>query len=358
MFLTEPAIGVSLSPNWAQLLNADMGIIDSHNHTPGSGVQIPPSGLDINANLTFQGNSAINLNYVSFLSAVTVTPPDLSIWVNGTDLFYTDSSGNTIQLTKNHQPNTSTGNIQGLPSTPTGGAGISWINATSTFVFSQDSGAPGANIDIGSLIIRYPGSYPSPSGNYIALEAPSTLATGYAITLPAALPASTNLVTLNSSGQLAGVPPDGSTIAISGGYLSLATQTFGQSSTGTAMVTTSTPTFVTGTSATVMCTGTRAVLVTLTGTAGYFTCVSSGGVGGYNATVAIYKDGTLFSSQLIGNYAGADGGGSQIVVPSSTLTCVDPNPTAGNHIYNVFISTGTNCGSVTATAVQVTATQL
>lgn len=238
MGLTEPAIGVSLSPQWAQLLNADMGIIDEHNHTPGSGVQIPPSGLNINADLTFQGNNILALNSAVFNGAVAGTPANLSIYSDGTNLFFKDINGNAVQLTKNGGPNTSAGNIQGLPSTPTGGAGIQWINAQSTFNFSNDAGTGQASVDVASVTLRYPGTYPTPTGNYIQLQAPTTLATGYAMTLPATLPAATGVLQVSSSGTVtnniriinANYPGTGTSFTFNNGLTSVTPVVTGQRS--------------------------------------------------------------------------------------------------------------------------------
>ncbi len=222
MFLTEPAVGSTLSPSWALLLNTDLGIIDQHNHTPGYGVQIPPSGLNINADLTFQDHNLLDLSSLVF-GTEPGSPANLSLYSNGTDLFYVDSTGHAIQLTLNHQPNTSTGNIQGLPSSPVGDAGISWVNAQSTFQFLQDSGSVGANIDVGTLVLRYPGSYPTPSGHYIALEAPSSLATGYAFTFPSTLPPINNsFLSSSTAGTLSYIQADGTILEVSGGILQIA----------------------------------------------------------------------------------------------------------------------------------------
>jgi hypothetical protein len=211
MFLTEPAVGSTLSPSWALLLNADLGIIDQHNHTPGYGVQI-----------TFQDHNLLDLSSLVF-GTEPGSPANLSLYSNGTDLFYVDSTGHAIQLTLNHQPNTSTGNIQGLPSSPVGDAGISWVNAQSTFQFLQDSGSVGANIDVGTLVLRYPGSYPTPSGHYIALEAPSSLATGYAFTFPSTLPPINNsFLSSSTAGTLSYIQADGTILEVSGGILQIA----------------------------------------------------------------------------------------------------------------------------------------
>lgn len=207
MGLTEPAIGSTLSPGWAMLLNADIGILDQHNHTQGQGIQIPPSGLNINSNLTMQGNSLTSINSLIFQGALTGSGNVLSVYTNGTDLFYEDIHGNSIQLTKAGGPNAGTGNIQNLPSTPTGGAGISWVNGQSTFQFLTDAGTTGANIDVGSAVLRYPGSYPTPSGtNYISLEVPSSISAGYALTLPPAPPSVASFLQMSTSGVVTAAP--------------------------------------------------------------------------------------------------------------------------------------------------------
>jgi hypothetical protein len=75
-----------------------------------------------------------------FAGAVSGTPSVLSLYSNGTDLFYKDVNGNAIRLTEAGGPTSGTGNIQGLPSNPTGDAGILWVNAQSTFQLLKDSG--------------------------------------------------------------------------------------------------------------------------------------------------------------------------------------------------------------------------
>ena|ERR1700677_590069 len=206
MNLTEPIVGSTISPTWALDLNADLTLIDQHNHTPGQGVQIPPAGLDINSNLTFNYNSLIDLNSLVFAGTVSGTTVPLSLFTNGTDLFYEDVHGNTIQLTKSGGPNAGTGNIQGLPSTPVGAAGISWVNGSSTFDFLLDSGMVGANIAIGSLALTYTASPATPTSMQIVVEVPSAIS-GYTLTLPAAVPSSTSFLQMDSGGNVTATIP-------------------------------------------------------------------------------------------------------------------------------------------------------
>ena len=223
MGLIVPGVGCTAGPTWAADLNASLATIDTHNHCSGSGVQIPPCGLNINSDLTFLGNNATDMNSVVF-DTNGGSPSNLAVYSNGTDLFYVDSSGTAIQVTKNHGVNVSAGNIQGLPSTPNGNAGISWVNPQSTFQFLQDDGTKGANTDQGTAILRYPGSYPNPTGNYVALQAPSGTV-GYAITAATGAPSSSGaLVTMSTGGQLSYSHVDGATLTLSSGTIQVPSQ--------------------------------------------------------------------------------------------------------------------------------------
>lgn len=198
MNLPVPSVGVTSGPDYASDINASLTIIDQHDHSNDSGVQITPSGININAALTYNNNFAIGLAGLT-LTAQNSTPGNNTVYESGVDLYYVDGNGNNIQLTKAGSPNAGTGNIQGLPSTPNGGAGISWVNSSSTFQFFADDGTSQANIDVASIAVRYPGSYPTPTGNYIQLQAPSSLSSGYGLTLPA-IPVSQKIMTLDNSG--------------------------------------------------------------------------------------------------------------------------------------------------------------
>ena len=121
---------------------------------------------------------------------------------NGSSVIQNITNAMLFQFSSPTSP--SVGTISSLPSTPTGAAGVAWANAESAFQFLMDSGIVGANIDIGTLILRYPGSYPStPSGtNWIEMRVPSSIAAGYALTLPTGLPTSSNSLLLTDTGGI------------------------------------------------------------------------------------------------------------------------------------------------------------
>lgn len=202
MNLTVPVPGQEPGPNWANDLNNSLAVIDAHNHSPGSGVQINPAGININSDLTWNNSyNAIALRSVRFFPQVTpisASPPDLGcLYESGVDLYYNDGSGNQIRITQSGSVSGASGTITGLPS---GTASAAYNSGSGTFIFQQAT-STAANLDVASVAIRYPGSYPTPTGNYVQLQAPSSLASGYSITLPA-LPGSTSLVSLSSAGIL------------------------------------------------------------------------------------------------------------------------------------------------------------
>lgn len=207
MSLVIPVPGQEPGPDWASDLNASLTILDGHSHSPGSGVQITPAGININADLPFNNsNNATQLRSVRFfpnLSSLSL-PADLGcLYEFGVDLYYNDGSGNVVRITQSGSVTGSTGTITGLPS---GTASASYQSISGTFQFQQAT-STAANIDAASLIVRYPGSYPTPSGNAIIIEAPSSLASQYSLILPA-LPLQTNVMTLGTSGVISSVSFD------------------------------------------------------------------------------------------------------------------------------------------------------
>lgn len=97
--LTQPAVGSDST--WAKEINADFGIIDSHNHSSGQGLQLGAPALNINADVPFAEN---NINGVSSLTLAARAPSSvtipLSLYSDGTDLYYTDANANPVQLTQ------------------------------------------------------------------------------------------------------------------------------------------------------------------------------------------------------------------------------------------------------------------
>lgn len=196
MSLPIPTVDVDPGPDWALNLNQCQAIIDSHNHSAGNGVQITPNGLNINADLPFGSNNAINLRSVRFTSQVSPISgvSDLGcLYVSGVDLYYNDESGNQVRITASGAVAGTPGSISGLVAP----ASASYNGGTGTFIFQSGANIPG-NLDGASLTIRDQ----SLASNGITINAPVSLASNYSITLPSAVPGSQSFVTLDNSGNL------------------------------------------------------------------------------------------------------------------------------------------------------------
>jgi hypothetical protein len=226
MSLIIPNVSQEFGPAYAQDINSSLGTLDSHNHSPGNGVQITPAGLNINTDLTFLSNNATRLRSARFtlypnIGAFGATASDVAcLLAVGVDLYYIDGSGNQIQITKSGFVNSGAGSISGLSGFPN--ASASYNGGTGTFVWDQGI-SQAANMDAATLIIRYPGSYPTPAGNYIALQAPTTLATGYALTFPNTLPGVNNSwMVSTTAGSESWIAADNSTLTVSSNQLIVA----------------------------------------------------------------------------------------------------------------------------------------
>lgn len=109
MNLDLPVVGQTTDPTWATKLNTALtDQIDTHDHTSGKGVQVPTAGLNINADLSFNSNDAIDLRGVFLNNNVaTLLSSDVrALYVSGGNLYYNNNSGVAIQLTTGSSLNT------------------------------------------------------------------------------------------------------------------------------------------------------------------------------------------------------------------------------------------------------------
>ena len=168
MSLVVPIPGRDPGPDWASNLNSSLTLIDSHDHSAGYGVQITPSGLNLSSDLTFQTTSnATNVRSVRFTSQGSLIPGAIAgtLYESEIDLYFNDGVGNQVRLTQAGAVAGAAGTISGLPSNT---ASAAFDAPTGTFIFQQAT-STAANLDVASVAIRYPSSYPTPTGNYILL---------------------------------------------------------------------------------------------------------------------------------------------------------------------------------------------
>lgn len=209
MNLPNPIPTTTPGPEWSYDVNACLTVVDSHDHSAGKGVQISPAGLNINSDLSFQGNNATFLRVARFNSQVSTIPNTGSdigeIYVSGNELYYNDyTGGNIVQITNNGSVNAGAGSITGLPS---GTASASFSAGTFTWQAATNTAA---TMDAGPYVMRNT----TASSFGLTLQAP-TLAGNSSITFPA-VPISTKIMQLDASGNMSAVlAVDNSTLEIS-----------------------------------------------------------------------------------------------------------------------------------------------
>lgn len=196
MGLTLPTVSNQPGPLYAVNINADLTLIDGHTHLPGSGVQITPPALNINTDLTFNSNNAIDLRSARFTpqGSPLALANDLDcVYVSGVDLYYNDGNGNQVRITQ-------AGGIAGSPGSISNlipPASASYNSGSSTFIWQSDVNKP-ANMDFASAIFRNL----TTGSNGVTVQAASALASNYSLTLPT-LPVSQSFLTLNAAGIMA-----------------------------------------------------------------------------------------------------------------------------------------------------------
>ncbi len=214
MTLPVPGVGTEPGPQYAIDVNDSLNIIDRHDHTPGSGVAITPSAIDINSALTFAGNFATNVAGVTF-TAQGSTPAPGTIYESDVDLFYVDGDGNVIQITTN-------GGVAGTPGSITNltpPASATYVSVSSTFVWQSDTNIA-ANLDAGSLIMRNL----TPNSTFsLTLQPPAAMGANYALTLPS-LPLADAFLTIDTSGSIDGSIPTNQGLT-TGNYANLSVTT-------------------------------------------------------------------------------------------------------------------------------------
>lgn len=230
MGMPVPTVGEDPGPDWSTNVNASLSVIDSHNHSNGQGVPVSPDGLDINADLPMGNNNLTQTRSVRFTaqgSPLALAADIGCVYVSGVDLYYNDENGNQVRITQAGSVTGSSGTITGLPS---GTASASY--AAGTFTFQGATNTP-ATMAVGPLVI----------GRAVASSATVTLspnvaqAVNYGVTFPAALPGTTSVMSLDTSGNIAAITTTGTGNAV------LATSpVFGGVPTGTITASTYTPT--------------------------------------------------------------------------------------------------------------------
>ncbi len=348
MSLPIPVVGQEPGPQYATDVNNSLTIVDQHNHSAGSGVQINPAGININSALTMNGQSLYTIGNLTF-QPVSVDQGIGSLYEKGVDLYYEDGSGNVIRITQSGSVSGASGTITGLPS---GTASASF--AAATFTFQSATNTP-ANVAGASFIF----------GNNVAnsktltLQPPNALGSNYTLTLPT-LPLSLNSVTIDASGNIGHISFDdvGSNMTSVGANAINNSITITTSSTvapeGGLLISPSSGTFTTTSNTPVgviqgyiVTSGGKPVRITLQSDGSNGTSfLLSNNVGGL---VLIVRNGTTVATYpLFPN----------IVFPSSMISFIDEAPGAGTTNYLLQVATSSAGEQVVVQNVTMTAQEI
>lgn len=191
MYLPNPIPSVEIGPNYAYDLNNCLNIVDTHNHTSGQGVQIPPQGININSALTFNNQQATNLQATIFTNQTSLATLNALYVIDG-ELWFNDTT-QPVQLTAGGSVNATATGISSGTATASFSAGVLVVNSAAN--------TPG-NIQAGSILIGQQGVSGS---NFLTLNPPSSLSGGgYTLTLPSnpSSNGSTQFMQIDTSGNI------------------------------------------------------------------------------------------------------------------------------------------------------------
>ncbi len=199
MGMTLPVVGPAgtAGTTYATYLVESLETIDEHDHSTGKGTKVTPAGLNINAALDMNEWALTDVARLGMFSTASTLSVVNSIYVKSGQLYFVDSAGNQVQLTAGGGINlSSVGSIGGDFSTST--AAVTYSDVSKAFTFTQDAGIT-ADIAAGSLFIYENVA----SAKYTKIKNAASQASNQTITLPSALPVSTRVVSLSSTGVLA-----------------------------------------------------------------------------------------------------------------------------------------------------------
>lgn len=128
--LNTSIVGTDSDINGATREQANIELLDLHDHTTGKGVKIPTGGLNINADLPMASNSLTGLKSNQFSSQSSALATTNTLYVKNGELFYIDNAGNSVQITS--------------------GGSVSVATLLSGNVFLDGGNTRGANLRLGS----------------------------------------------------------------------------------------------------------------------------------------------------------------------------------------------------------------
>lgn len=201
MGLVLPTRGAAGAGAWDDTIDADLGLVDAHDHTPGKGEMIPVAALSIDDDVSFSGAYApINLHRLTFASVTALSTNNKSLFVSSSDneLYWRSNAGANVKITNGAALNVAafTGGFGAGYSSA--GAVADYDSSTTRYTFKTNTGTWARGAFGGVRLYEHGTS----AATYVALLSPASLASTYSVTFPAALPASTAVVQMSSAGVL------------------------------------------------------------------------------------------------------------------------------------------------------------
>lgn len=198
MSLITPTLGGD-SGTWDDKINACFALIDEHDHTPGKGVQVPVSGLNINADFAMGGYAVTGLGSIALNAVTALTTGSKRLFVNSADneLYWRTNSGTNVKLTAGTSINTTlVGGIVGDYSSV--GALLAFDDANKRYTFKTQT-STWARLASGPVRIY---EYNTSESVYVEHAVATALSGSYTITWPAALPSGAAFMQLDATGTV------------------------------------------------------------------------------------------------------------------------------------------------------------
>lgn len=222
---------------WGSLINAALGLVDQHDHSPGKGPKIPlATAATITADVPWASGgsffSITNLKAIDFQPQATgaVSAYAGALFVNSAnnELTFRSTGGTNIQLTSGTTLNIP--GVGGFGGDYSGvGALADFTDSSDTYAFRQQVGSAVrqyARVAHGDLDLFEYKAHPAAGvpTTRVRLKSPAALAASYDLTWPAALPGSQQLLQVSNTGAITasntvpGAASFGSTVGVTGAF--------------------------------------------------------------------------------------------------------------------------------------------
>lgn len=195
---TIPTVETTVGPDYAEQINA---CIEEIRDTLDA--KVTPAGIDLNANLDFLNSAtyraAVNIERANFQNKgalISSATYPTALFVKSGELYYNDAAGLQVKLTNAGAVNiTGTGGITGT-GYGTGSVEVNWSAADGAYKLKSGAGANDyAHAWLDDIYLN------DDSGNFLRVGV-GAMASDYTLTLPAAVPASTLPLLMDTSGNV------------------------------------------------------------------------------------------------------------------------------------------------------------